>query len=170
MFSLLPPQIKLIGAIVIGLGLVYSGWYAHGVYTDHKTLKLVQQAEKARKEQEASDRLLIKNLQDEKQTLQDKYIWLGKELNNAKGKLASCKSGGSVVISPIGGVLWDNIGKGLSEDSTGAVGETSTSSSVEHSIEDLYENYRVNSERCNKMRLQIENIIQWDEKTFGGKK
>lgn len=168
MFNLIPTQVKIIGAIVFSLVLVYSGWKAHSVYTDHKILKLIEQAEENRKLQEASDRLLIKSLQTNQETLQRSYIALGKELDNAKGKLGKCRSDGSITISSYGVRLWDNIGKGtLPEDSTRVVEESTTTSS---SLEKLYENYRVNSEICNGMREQLRNIILWDEKTFGGKK
>ena len=81
---IIPPQVKLIGILVFSLGLVYTGWYSHGMYTDHKLVKALEQVEKERKLRETSDRTLIKGLQADKQTLQDKYIWLGKELENGK--------------------------------------------------------------------------------------
>lgn len=107
---------------------------------------------------------LIEDQQVKEANLEKTYIKLEKELKNAKGKLASCKAGGSIIISDTGSRLWDSLNKGeaSSTDSTGTL-EGSPSSNPAITLEDLYENLRKNAKICNAMREQIRGIIAWDK-------
>ena len=160
----LAPYKLYLYAIVL-ITTFYGGWYVKSVFVDAAEKKYYETTIKMLQLQNKNDRLLVLEHQNNVDTLRKSYIQLGKELSNAKGKLGKCKSDGSINVTEYGVSLWNDIGKGeLSENTTRVPEETSTGG---RTLEEVFENRKVNAEICNELREQINSIIKWDKETYG---
>lgn len=155
---------------VILLSAVYSGWYMHEVFYKAAETNTLEKTIKDLTKQSSSDRLAVKEHQDNETKLQQAYILLSQELQNAKGKLGKCKSNGTIVLTPRAIELYDNLLEGtMPKDTTGTTEGTTGSSEAteqEYTLDDLYANKKINDEICNSLRQQILDIIKWDATTF----
>lgn len=155
------PKIPYLTPILCGLSLVaglYGGYKLTANHYDAKADKAKEAVIEQLAHQAQIDRETIVNLQVNERTLQKAYIELGRKAKNVQVTTSKC------TLTDAGVGLWNEslVGEaGVSETPSGTTGTGGTD------FAEAFENKLLNDEKCSKMRKRLEQLKEWDQRTFG---
>lgn len=151
---------KLVVLVIVVIGAFIGGWKVHSWKTDADTKRDLERIIKTAATQAKMDRVAIANLQAKKQEVVTKEV-----IRYAKIKAVTddrvCFANWDAIR------LWNDALSGqesMPKDSAGTTNPTGNASATDTEV---LENLNTNAARWERLRDQMNAIIEWDKQTFG---
>jgi predicted Fe-S protein YdhL (DUF1289 family) len=158
-FSLQTKLIVLLAVVItaFGAGWKINGW-RHDAEYKRKLEEIIRQADM----QDAQNRVIISDLQKRKQEIVTKEVIRYAKIKEATDNRV-CFANWDAVR------LWNDALSGQESMSTDSAGATGATDGPAITDAEILENLNTNAARWEKLREQMNKIIEWDQQTFGKK-
>lgn len=151
---------KLIVLAIVIVGAFLTGWKAHGWKTDAETKRRIDEIIRNAAKQDAQNRIIIRDLQQRKQEVVTKEV-----IRHVKIKDVT---DGRVCFANWDAIrLWNDALSGQESVPTNTTGTTDATGNASATDTEILENLNTNAARWERLRDQMNAIIEWDKQTFG---
>lgn len=151
---------KLIVLAVVALTAFVAGWKVNGWKNDAQIKRKLEDVIRNAEKQDAQNRIIIRDLQQRKQQVVTKEVVRHVKIKDVTDDRV-CFANWDAIR------LWNDALSGqesMSTDTTRAADSTRAASATDTEV---LENLNANAARWERLREQMNAIIEWDKKTFG---
>jgi len=151
---------KLIVLAVVAFTACIAGWKINGWRHDADTKQKLEDVIRNAEKQDAQNRTIIRDLQQRKQQIVTKEVVRHVKIKDVTDDRV-CFANWDAIR------LWNDALSGqesMSKDTAGTANTTGTASATDTEV---LENFNANAARWERLREQMNAIIEWDKKTFG---
>lgn len=151
---------KLIVLAIVVFTAFVAGWKVNGWKNDAQTKRKLEEVIRNAEKQDAQNRIIIRDLQQRKQQVVNKEVVRHVRIKDVTDNRV-CFANWDAIR------LWNDALSGqesVASDTTGTTNPTGNASATDAEI---LENLNINAARWERLREQMNAIIEWDRKTFG---
>ncbi len=151
---------KLIVLAVVVFMAFVAGWKVNGWKNDAQTKRKLEEVIRNAEKQDAQNRIIIRDLQQRKQQVVTKEVVRHVKIKDVTDNRV-CFANWDAIR------LWNDALSGqesVASDTAGTTNPTGTASATDAEV---LENLNTNAARWERLREQMNAIIEWDKKTFG---
>lgn len=153
-------KIKVILLVVVALTSFYTGWKVNGWRHDAKQNKIAQEIAKQKAIQDKQDRVVISDLQTKKQEVTTKEVIRYVKIKEVTDDRV-CFANWDAIR------LWNDALSGQASMPTDSTRTTDSSGNASATDTEVLENLNTNAAKWERLREQMNAIIEWDKQTFG---
>ena len=157
---LLSTKAKLIVLAIVVIGAFIAGWKVHGWKTDAETKRKIDSIIRNAAKQDAQNRIIIRDLQQRKQEVVTKEVIRHVKIKDVTDDRV-CFANWDAIR------LWNDALSGQESVPTDTTGTTSPTGDAGATDTEVLENLNTNAARWERLRDQMNAIIEWDKQTFG---
>jgi hypothetical protein len=154
------PKAKLIALAAIVIVAFIAGWKVNGWRHDAKENEKVNLILKQKAIEEKQNRELIASLQAKKQQIITKEVVRYAKIKDVTDDRVCFADWGAVR-------LWNDALSGQESVASDTAGTTNPTGNASATDTEILENLNINAARWERLREQMNAIIEWDKKTFG---
>lgn len=151
---------KLIVLAVVVFTAFIAGWKVNGWKNDAQYKRSLEDVIRNAEKQDAQNRVIIRDLQQRKQQVVTKEVVRHVKIKDVTDNRV-CFANWDAIR------LWNDALSGqesMASDTSGVTNPTGTASATDAEV---LENLNINAARWERLREQMNAIIEWDKKTFG---
>lgn len=153
------PQWKLVAVVAVVITAFFAGWKVNGWRHDAEYKRKLEEIIRQSDMQDAQNRVIIRDLQNRKQEIITKEV-----VRYAKIKDVT---DGRVCFANWDAVsLWNNALSGQESMPKDTAGTSDTSGTTSITDAELLQNINANAAKWERLREQMNKIIEWDKQTF----
>jgi len=151
---------KLIVLAIVVIGAFIAGWKVNGWKHDAETKRSLERIIKQAQIQAKQDRAIIASLQAKKQQVVTKEVIRHVKIKDVTDDRV-CFANWDAIR------LWNDALSGQESMSKDTTGTTDTTGNAGATDTEVLENLNINAARWERLREQMNAIIEWDKQTFG---
>lgn len=151
---------KLIILAVVIFTAFIAGWKVNGWKNDAQTKRKLEEVIRNAQKQDAQNRIIIRDLQQRKQQVVTKEVVRHVKIKDVTDNRV-CFANWDAIR------LWNDALSGQESVASDTAGATNPSGTASATDAEVLENLNINAARWERLREQMNAIIEWDKKTFG---
>jgi len=156
------PQWKLAVVAVAVITAFFAGWKVNGWRNDAETKRRLDEIIRQADMQDAQNRIIISDLQKRKQEIITKEVVRYAKIKDVTDDRV-CFANWDAIR------LWNDALSGQESMPKDTAGTPNTSGTASATDADILTNINANAAKWERLREQINKIIEWDKQTFGEK-
>lgn len=149
----------IILAVVVSMAFI-AGWKVNGWKNDAQTKRKLEEVIRNAEKQDAQNRIIIRDLQQRKQKVVTKEVVRHVKIKDVTDNRV-CFANWDAIR------LWNDALSGQESVASDTSGTTNSTGIASATDAEVLENLNINAARWERLREQMNAIIEWDKKTFG---
>lgn len=154
------PQWKLIAIGAVIITAFFAGWKVNGWRHDADYKRKLEDVIRNAEKQDAQNRIIIRDLQQRKQQVVTKEVVRHVKIKDVTDNRV-CFANWDAIR------LWNDALSGQESVASDTAGTTNPAGNASATDAEVLENLNINAARWERLREQMNAIIEWDKKTFG---
>ena len=153
-------KVKIAAVVIIALVAFIAGWKINGWRHDAQLKRSLEEVMKQAQIQAKQDRQTIAQLQAKKQEVVTREVIRHAQIKNVTDDRV-CFANWDAIR------LWNDALSGQESMSKNTTGTTNSTGNASATDTEILENLNTNAARWERLREQMNAIIEWDKQTFG---